>query len=59
MELAKLKKEEPFSLYGRLMDELLARKLIRTSNNPVSYYGEYIEKKNEKNGTVLQKGQSG
>lgn len=41
-DLKRLKDEELFQLYARLMQELRQRELIRSSNNPVSDYAEKI-----------------
>lgn len=41
-DLKNLKKRDLLQLYGRLMEELRQRKLIRSSNNPVSDYAEKI-----------------
>lgn len=38
----KLDNSKLFSIYGELMKELLVRGLIRTTNNPVADYGEYV-----------------
>ena len=40
MDLRSLEDRELLQLYGRLMEELRQRKLIRSSNNPVSDYAE-------------------
>src|SRR3989304_2431248 len=40
--LKNLEKRDLLQLYGRLMEELRQRKLIRSSNNPVSDYAEKI-----------------
>ena len=40
--LRSLKDRELLQLYGRLMEELRQRKLIRSSNNPVSDYAEKL-----------------
>lgn len=42
MNLKKYNKDKLFSLYASLMNELLDRKFIRTTNNPVGDYGEYV-----------------
>jgi hypothetical protein len=42
IELKKLEKRELLQLYGKLMEELRQRELIRSSNNPVSDYAEKI-----------------
>lgn len=42
IEVENLDEEELLQLYGKLMEELRQRKLIRSSNNPVSDYAEKI-----------------
>jgi len=42
IDLKNLEKRDLLQLYGRLMEELRQRKLIRSSNNPVSDYAEKI-----------------
>jgi len=42
IDLKNLEDEELLHLYARLMEELRQRKLIRSSNNPVSDYAEKI-----------------
>ena len=42
MDLKNLEDKELLQLYGKLMEELRQRKLIRSSNNPVSDYAEKI-----------------
>lgn len=42
IEVKNLDDEELLQLYGKLMEELRQRKLIRSSNNPVSDYAEKI-----------------
>ncbi|MFI5261008.1 MAG: hypothetical protein ACHQZR_00470 [Candidatus Limnocylindrales bacterium] len=41
-ELAAAAPAELLGLYGAIMDELLARGIARTSNNPVADYAEYL-----------------
>ena len=41
-ELKKLNDEKLFSLYAALVEEFLKRGLVRTTNNPVADYGEYV-----------------
>ncbi len=42
IDLEKLENGDLLQLYGRLMEKLRQRKLIRSSNNPVSDYAEKI-----------------
>jgi hypothetical protein len=42
IDLKNLEKRDLLQLYGRLMEELRQRELIRSSNNPVSDYAEKI-----------------
>ena len=42
IDLKNLENRDLLQLYGRLMEELRQRKLIRSSNNPVSDYAEKI-----------------
>ena len=42
IDVRNLREKELLQLYGRLMEELRQRKLIRSSNNPVSDYAEKI-----------------
>lgn len=42
IEVKNIDDEELLRLYGKLMEELRQRKLIRSSNNPVSDYAEKI-----------------
>jgi hypothetical protein len=42
IDLKNLENEDLLQLYGRLMEKLRQRKLIRSSNNPVSDYAEKI-----------------
>lgn len=42
MKIKDLKNDKLFSLYAELMNEFLARGLVRTTNNPVADYGEYV-----------------
>jgi len=42
IDLKNLEKRDLLQLYGRLMEKLRQRKLIRSSNNPVSDYAEKI-----------------
>jgi len=37
-----LEDKELLELYGKLMEELRRRKLVRSSNNPVSDYAERV-----------------
>ncbi len=41
-ELKRFTEAELLSLYADLIKELLERKVIRTTNNPVADYGEYV-----------------
>ena len=41
-DLSKLKSSELLALHADLSDELRQRKLVRTSNNPVGDYAEYL-----------------
>lgn len=43
--LEALNSRQLFGLYGRLLDELQRRRLVRTKNNPVADYGEWIAAK--------------
>ena len=45
MKLSGMNREELFSLYANLIEELLNRKYVCTSNNPVADYGEYVASK--------------
>ena len=42
LDVKGLADEELLHLYGRLMEELRQRELVRSSNNPVSDYAEKI-----------------
>lgn len=42
MKIKNFKDDQLFLLYASLMNELLDRELIRTTNNPVADYGEYV-----------------
>lgn len=52
-DVKNLEEKELLELYGKLMEELRRRKLVRSSNNPVSDYAEKIVC--EKLGLSLQK----
>jgi len=53
LDVKNLEEKELLELYGKLMEELRRRKLVRSSNNPVSDYAEKIVC--EKLGLSLQK----
>ncbi len=53
IDLRNLEDTELLQLYGKLMDELRQRRLVRSSNNPVSDYAEKIVC--EKLGLTLQR----
>lgn len=42
MNIEKLDIHELLSLYASVMEELMERKVVRTSNNPVADYAEYL-----------------
>jgi len=42
MDIKKLKTKELLSLYSNILEELLCRKVVRTANNPVADYAEYL-----------------
>ena len=42
LDAKNLEEKELLELYGKLMEELRRRKLVRSSNNPVSDYAEKI-----------------
>jgi hypothetical protein len=42
MDIKNLKTKELLSLYSNILEELLCRKVVRTANNPVADYAEYL-----------------
>lgn len=42
MNIKNFKTKELLSLYSNILEELLSRKIVRTANNPVADYAEYL-----------------